>query len=231
MPKKITIITIGAIALVVVGAAVYLGLSQAPTQEQQKQGGQGMREEQQPVATLPEPTSPEIDTSDWKTYRNEKYGFEVRYPNDWQLSPYSDEGEQIFFPIGGLDPYSPNARGDEYWITVVRIVAIAGVKDKPAEEAIKTILERTKRNALREEVLYLPNVSISVHKRIEFNDLDSRIELSAFIPNKARPINSILHFSAPYNQRTQKERQEAEAIFDAIVQSIRFLGGEESEAW
>ncbi len=27
----------------------------------------------------------DIDTSNWKTYRNEKYGFEVRYPADWRL--------------------------------------------------------------------------------------------------------------------------------------------------
>lgn len=26
-----------------------------------------------------------IDTSNWKTYRNEKYGFEVRYPSGWEV--------------------------------------------------------------------------------------------------------------------------------------------------
>ncbi|TXH02339.1 MAG: hypothetical protein E6P95_00125 [Candidatus Moraniibacteriota bacterium] len=51
----------------------------------------------EPVTT--EPTKPEdisIDISDWKTYRNEKYGFEVRYPKDYLIFDDYPENKTIF---------------------------------------------------------------------------------------------------------------------------------------
>ena len=36
-------------------------------------------------AECAKPSIAQIDASDWKTYRNKKYGFEVKYPNDWKV--------------------------------------------------------------------------------------------------------------------------------------------------
>jgi hypothetical protein len=43
-------------------------------------------------------TSGATDTSNWKTYRDEQSGFEVKYPQDWAWSgPYTNEASPIVF--------------------------------------------------------------------------------------------------------------------------------------
>lgn len=42
-----------------------------------------------PIPTI----TPEIDTSIWNTYRNEEYGFEFTYENNWQLEKQSNSIE------------------------------------------------------------------------------------------------------------------------------------------
>ena len=46
-------------------------------------------------------TTEEIDISDWKTYRNEEYGFEFRYPGDWIRKEGLGIQSDIIF-LGGI---------------------------------------------------------------------------------------------------------------------------------
>ncbi len=92
MSKKIAIIALLVIAIIAVaGAATYI-VQQKKEAQQRQEGAEKVRQEEQ-VATIPETpkqtlasqpeepaTTEPVDTSDWKVYRNEKYGFEVRYP-------------------------------------------------------------------------------------------------------------------------------------------------------
>jgi hypothetical protein len=75
--SKQKIFIIGLIILVSISVILRLNLKQKPQ----------LLRNQPPTPVISQPTQepqqkPEpIDTSNWKTYRNEKYGFEVRYPS------------------------------------------------------------------------------------------------------------------------------------------------------
>ena len=53
--------------------------------------------------------APAVDTSAWKTYRNEKHGFEVRYPETWVVNASSGTGPDIIAITKPLRNGEPNA--------------------------------------------------------------------------------------------------------------------------
>ena len=83
---------------------------------------------QERVSTRAEEVSlaPEIDTSGWKTYRNEEYRFEMKYPERWTVVSESN-GLDVGFKS------SPEAKLAELWIETV---------EKPKEFDLRAYLEK-----------------------------------------------------------------------------------------
>ncbi len=74
-----------------------------------------------PVAVQPTPTlkptitptpTPSDETADWKTYRNKKYGFEFKYPNDWFIKSESATNVMI------VNNRYKNAEGEFPYISI-----------------------------------------------------------------------------------------------------------------
>ena len=51
-------------------------------------------------APVPLSTAGQTDTSDWKTYRNEEYGFEFKYPDTYIVEPGRGNGNIISYSSG-----------------------------------------------------------------------------------------------------------------------------------
>jgi hypothetical protein len=60
-----------------------------------KEDGQKQGEEK-----VEELKTTDIDTSNWKTYRNEEFGFEVKYPEGWEITPRSEHEDAMVWSIG-----------------------------------------------------------------------------------------------------------------------------------
>ncbi len=65
--------------------------------------------------------SPEMNinniTSDWKTYRNEEYGFEFKYPKDWKIE---NENQRSCEPEGCTETNLLTINGGSSWFHVIK---------------------------------------------------------------------------------------------------------------
>ncbi len=95
MQKKLLILAV--VVLVLIGGAVFVW---------EKKTSQEMpQSELKEVVKIVENTDTNyVDISDWRTYHNEEYGFEIKYPSEWGIP-------ESFRLIGGIPTMSIHPTG------------------------------------------------------------------------------------------------------------------------
>ncbi len=85
-----------------------------------------------------------FDTSNWKTYRNEEFNFEIKYPEDWETRTYTKGDLNGLVDDGGVGIISKTL-GENISIIVVRQPL-----EERKEEIRKRLIQTNKLNTLKD---------------------------------------------------------------------------------
>lgn len=140
-------IIVGALVIIVVAVAYYLGRSSASRGEQTSQ-------------ITPSPASSPDETTEWKIYTNPNLKFTVKYPSDWEAFQKKDSTET--FTVGFGEIGDKDYKGDP--LSIVDIVAKEDLKGKVID------LEKIPNTAGMEEVMGYFEKSLMVDKYFEWSD-------------------------------------------------------------
>jgi hypothetical protein len=162
LSSKKAILGVVALIIVLIGAALYFSSSKKspetiPHTKTEQSATSNTSESDQPATTdtstpaqqepekltpaknvpsTPEPSQAEldkIDTSNWKTYTSNDYGFEIKYPSDWSVITRKDSG------VAFLAPETPKFNPDELgWGNVSIGMQKSGPSDAPDQYFSKT---------------------------------------------------------------------------------------------
>ncbi len=147
--------------------------------------------------------SNEIDISDWKTYRNEEYGFEIKYPGDWRETKQK-EGKFLFeFDNHGY-----------FWIIISKNnknLDIKGIKEdfyKNNEYSYQYI----------DNFLELNNMHIYRQERYDFGVLEN-----FYILNNDKSYLYLLNFEFNFNPTNENKKQHTIKLIDNILNTFKFI--------
>jgi len=150
-------------------------------------------------------TTAEIDTSNWKTYRNEEYGFEFKYPEDLIVKDwaYKTPNWELLLYIGQNQDIGDGA------------VSVGVEKDIKNFDDKKIFWPIPRENIQIREVKTGAGNYLAYETKVDFDSVDGGAHtLSYFI----KKLDKLLIVSYQY-----KSKELDENIFSAILSSFIFI--------
>ena len=153
-----------------------------------------------------------IDISTWKIYRNEEYGFEVRYPNDWEFEFTSTP--PTVPPSEAVIRFIKQSRLDEYPVVVDIIV-----EPNPSGE-IPTI------GWYKDWVKQIPagiNLNNVKLEEIVFKELPALKANNEIFFAKGKYMYQATWGVIDFGNASREFRQTIEEIFNQILSTFKFI--------
>ena len=158
----------------------------------------------------PAPTITKVDISNWKTYRNEEYGFGFKYPNGWSYSTTKNEPWE--FNIALKPNEFANYKGGLVTVSIYKgndidnyINSVVLCDDPPCPK--EAHMDKTEVNKIRaKRVLPVPGPLPSESVILTDNSKIFDFNLS--------------YLDKSYDPLSEKERRQ---IFDQILTTFRFI--------
>jgi len=177
------------------------------------------------ILTKKEAQIEQLDTTNWQTYTNQRYGYSIKYPRDWFIN--NNHSEEDYTKRGGEDVGFSYIGGDTYWSNYSGYYSLP---ETPADYQIISLLINKSDESFQDIVKRHEDdegVFDKVISDIQGNGLLKYKFITTSHPMGVQISVAIVKIDGGIMTFTyQRKEKDMTKIFDAMIDSLSFIDNE-----